>query len=142
MCIRDRLDVSGGWHDAGDYGRYVPTGTKAVIDLMLAYQMNPHLFTNAIGIPESGNGVADILDEARVELEWLLKMQNGWGGVYDKVVTAQFPDFIMPDQDQAPLYIMQEMTTSTGDFVGAMALALSLIHIYSFLKHNPASSSP
>ena len=71
-------------------------GTKAVIDLMLAYQMNPHLFTDAIGIPESGNGVADILDEARVELEWLLKMQNGWGGVYDKVVTAQFPDFIMP----------------------------------------------
>ena len=121
-----QLDVSGGWHDAGDYGRYVPTGTKAVIDLMLAYQMNPHLFTDAIGIPESGNGVADILDEARVELEWLLKMQNGWGGVYDKVVTAQFPDFIMPDQDQAPLYIMQEMTTSTGDFVGAMALAYSI----------------
>ena len=42
-----QLDVSGGWHDAGDYGRYVPTGTKTVIDLMLAYQMNPHLFTDA-----------------------------------------------------------------------------------------------
>ena len=62
----------------------------------------------------------------RQELEWLLKMQNGWGGVYDKVITAQFPDFIMPDQDQAPLYIMQEMTTSTGAFVGAMALAYSI----------------
>lgn len=120
------LDVSGGWHDAGDYGRYVPTGAKAAIDLMLAYQINPDLFTDSIDIPESGNGVADILDEARVELEWLLKMQNGWGGVYDKVVTAQFPDFIKPDQDAAPLYVMQEMTTSAGDFVGAMALAYSV----------------
>lgn len=55
-----------------------------------------------------------------------VKDAERWGGAYDKVVTAQFPDFIMPDQDQAPLYIMQEMTTSTGDFVGAMALAYSI----------------
>lgn len=117
------LDVSGGWHDAGDYGRYTATGVKTVTDLMLAYRFNPSLFTDDIGIPESGNEVPDLLDEARYELEWLMKMQNDWGGVYDKVVTAQLPGSIKADEDQGILYVMPELTTVTGGFVGAMALA-------------------
>lgn len=119
----EMIDVSGGWHDAGDYGRYVVTGVKTVTDLMLAWQLNPDLFTDDLGIAESGNGVADILDEARWELQWLLSMQNSWGGVYDKVVTASFPGYISPDQDDAPLFVMQEMSTATGGTAAALALA-------------------
>lgn len=44
-----------------------------------------------IGIPESGNGVPDILDEARYELDWMLKMQDDNGGVYHKVTCDVFP---------------------------------------------------
>ena len=72
----DKIDVSGGWHDAGDYGRYVVPGAKSVADLLIAYGQNPGMFSDSIGIPESGNGVPDVLDEARYELEWMLKMQD------------------------------------------------------------------
>ena len=117
------MDVSGGWHDAGDYGRYVKTGAKAASDLMWAYLMNPGFFTDAAGTPDSGNGVADVLDEARYELEWLLKMQSDSGGVYTKVMTAGFADFILPEEDTRPLYILDIDSSSTGSFAGTMALA-------------------
>lgn len=92
----EKIDVSGGWHDAGDYGRYVVTGAKTVADLLYAYQTAPQLFQDDTGIPESGNGVPDILDEARYEIEWMLKMQDSSGGVHHKVTCAAFPGYVMP----------------------------------------------
>lgn len=117
------LDVSGGWHDAGDYGRYPVSGAKAAADIMLAYENYPEVFTDDVGIPESGNGVPDVLDEARYELDWLLKMQASDGGVYHKVTCAVFPGFIPPEDETDPLIIMPPTTTATGDFVGTMAIA-------------------
>ena len=119
----DKIEVSGGWHDAGDYGRYTVSGAKAVADILLAYENNPAAFDDAVGIPESGNGVADILDEARFELEWLLKMQDDKGGVYHKVTTAAFGDAIMPDQEKEELIVMPVSTAATGDFAAVMAMA-------------------
>jgi len=48
------IDVSGGWHDAGDYGRYIVATATTVADLLLGYNANPTAFTDNIGIPESG----------------------------------------------------------------------------------------
>ena len=59
------LHVSGGWHDAGDYGRYVVPACKAVADLLLAFRAAPEAFGDDWDIHESGNGVADVLDEVR-----------------------------------------------------------------------------
>lgn len=78
-----RLDVSGGWYDAGDQGKYVVNGGISVWELLHTYERSRHARTGrpqALGdrtldIPESGNGVPDILDEARWELEFLLRMQ-------------------------------------------------------------------
>ncbi len=117
------IDVSGGWHDAGDYGRYSVAGAKAVADLLLAYENYPKVFTDDIGIPESGNGVADILDEARYELDWLFKMQRADGGVYHKVTCRSFPGEIMPQDETDELVVMPVSTTATGDFAGVMAIA-------------------
>ncbi len=117
------IDVSGGWHDAGDYGRYSVAGAKAVADLLLAYENYPKVFTDDIGIPESGNDVADILDEARYELDWLFKMQRADGGVYHKVTCRSFPGEIMPQDETDELVVMPVTTTATGDFAGAMAIA-------------------
>ncbi len=117
-------DVSGGWHDAGDYGRYVVAGVQAAYDLLLLYEDFPGLWGSAddLQIPESGNGVPDILDEARYELEWLLKMQDtNTGGVYHKVTTKSFPDTIMPQDDTADLYLSPISTTATADFAAIMA---------------------
>lgn len=74
------LDVTGGWYDAGDHGKYVVNGGISLWTLL-----NLHETLQATGgtlfadgthpIPESGNGVSDLLDEARWEMEFLLAMQ-------------------------------------------------------------------
>ncbi len=81
------IDVTKGWYDAGDFGKYVNAGATAVSDLFWAYEMFPEQFKDTqFNIPESGNGVPDILDEARWELEWMLKMQDkDSGGFYPRV---------------------------------------------------------
>ena len=117
------LDVTGGWHDAGDYGRYSVAGAKAVADLLLAYENYPGVFGDDVGIPESGNNIPDVLDEAKYELDWLLKMQRDDGGVYHKVTCRNFPGEIMPEAETEELIIMPVTTTATADLAGVMAMA-------------------
>jgi len=120
----EKKDVSGGWHDAGDYGRYVVSGAKAVADLLLAYEDYGKKFTDKVGIPESGNGIPDVLDEARYELNWMLKMQDDKsGGVYHKVTGLKFEGTVMPNKVKDDLYIMPISNCATGDFAAVMAMA-------------------
>ena len=129
-------DVSGGWHDAGDYGRYVSPAAKTAADLLLAYEANPALFGEDSGIPQSGNGIADVLDEVRYELDWLLKMQDAkTGGAYHKVTCAAFPGTVMPEHETEPLILSPISTTATGDFAAVMALAARV-----YEKMDPAYS--
>lgn len=79
--VANQRDLSGGWHDAGDYNKYVNFAMGPVLDLLLAYQEQPLAFTDDYGIPESGNGTPDLLDEIKWELDWLLKMQGTDGSV-------------------------------------------------------------
>lgn len=120
-----RLDCSGGWHDAGDYGKYSGPGAKAIADLLLAYELYPSAFVSAIPIPESDGHTPDVLLECKVELDWLFKMQDyRTGGVYHKLTTLSFPDLdVMPEADTADLYFSQVSATATGDFAGVMAMA-------------------
>lgn len=75
------LDVSGGWYDAGDHGKYVVNGGISTWTLLNAWeravsQGRPDPYPDgAADIPEAGNGVSDLLDEARWEVEFLLRMQ-------------------------------------------------------------------
>ncbi|WP_431330302.1 glycoside hydrolase family 9 protein [Streptomyces sp. IPPR8] len=77
------LDVSGGWYDAGDHGKYVVNGGISTWELLSTYERSLHARTGepsqlgdgTLAIPESGNKVPDILDEVRWELDFLLKMQ-------------------------------------------------------------------
>ncbi|MGN0630130.1 MAG: glycoside hydrolase family 9 protein, partial [Ruminococcus sp.] len=117
------IDVSGGWHDAGDYGRYISPAAKTVADLLLAYSASPSAFSDSTGIPESGNGVPDILDEAKYELQWMLKMQASDGGVYHKVTCKNFPGFIMPENETDELIVTPVSTMATADFCAVMAMA-------------------
>ncbi|QXD14549.1 glycoside hydrolase family 9 protein [Rhodocaloribacter litoris] len=70
------LDVSGGWHDAGDQLKYLITGSNATARLLLAYLLEPDKFgdvVNDLGQPRP-NGLPDVLDEARWGLDWLHKL--------------------------------------------------------------------
>ncbi len=118
----EKVDVSGGWHDAGDYGKYTVAGSKAAVDLLLAYQKNPEAFSDNAGIPESNNGIPDVLDETRYQLEWLLKMQTSDGGVYHKVTVKEFSQAIMP-QDEGEVFLSPVSSTATADFAAVMAVA-------------------
>lgn len=119
------IDVSGGWHDAGDYGRYVVPAAVTAADLLLSYEFYPNSFTDANNIPESSNKVPDVLDEARYGIEWMLKMQDKEsGGVYHKVTSRGFPDITtMPDIDVDDLLVMPISTTATADFAAVTAMA-------------------
>lgn len=119
----ETLEVSGGWHDAGDYGRYTTAGCQAAADLLYAYLLGPELFGDDLGLPLSGNGVPDLLDEVRYELEWLLKMQARSGGVYHKVTAKAHADTVMPQEDTAQLFVTPVSSLATADFCGVMALA-------------------
>ncbi|WP_315818663.1 glycoside hydrolase family 9 protein [Paraflavitalea speifideaquila] len=70
------IDVSGGWHDASDYLQYVTTSANATWHLLAAYRDFPEVFGDeyqANGLTGKNNR-ADVLDEAKWGLDWLLKM--------------------------------------------------------------------
>ncbi len=131
------VDVSGGWHDAGDYGRYVVPGAKAVQDLLLAYE-DYNQTADDIGIAESGNGVPDLLDEAKYELDWMLKMQDAeTGGVYHKVTALVFPETVPAVEETDQLMLAPISYTATADFAAVMAKASV---IYKDIDSNFAAS--
>jgi len=85
-------DVSGGWYDAGDFNKYVTFTYEAIPNLLWAYTENPSIFTDDWNIPESGNGIPDILDEVIWELEWLMKMNNADGSTHNKAGSQNYSD--------------------------------------------------
>ncbi|HEX5414159.1 MAG TPA: glycoside hydrolase family 9 protein [Chloroflexota bacterium] len=109
------LTVTGGWHDAGDYGRYLPTAAVTTAQLLLLAELVP-------GARQSVPGT-DLVSEVRYELDWMLKMQRADGAVYHKVTTENFPGFIMPEDDTAPELIYGVGSRSTGLFAAATARA-------------------
>ena len=106
------IDVQGGWHDAGDYGRYIVAGAKTVMDLLLAYQESKDSYKDF-----------DILDEVRFELEWMLQMQRPDGGVYHKISCWHFCGFIMPEEEKDEIVLAPVSTSATADFAGSLAFA-------------------
>lgn len=82
-------DVSRGWYDAGDFGKYTADAAGVIVDLLNTYSTFPWLFHDKQNnIPESGNGQPDILDEVKWELDWLLKMQDQNSGGFYAIASA------------------------------------------------------
>ncbi len=115
----------GGWYDAGDYNKYVVNGAFSTgIMLQLAEQYPRVLPDGAIDFPEAGNGRGDLLDELKVELDWMLTMQDpADGGVHHKLTTLKFEGMVMPDRATAQRYILAKGTAATLDFVACFAQA-------------------
>jgi endoglucanase len=131
IAHRDRLNSAtkfipavGGWHDAGDYGKYVATTTVTAGRLLSLYEAYPDRFADRqLSIPESGNGIPDILDEMRVGLDWLLTMQRSDGAVYRKLSGKAWPSIVAPDADTQPRFIYGISTPETAKFAAVMAIA-------------------
>jgi endoglucanase len=123
-------DNIGGWHDAGDYGRYMVNSGITTGTLLWTWEIyGPKLKSIKLNIPESGNGTPDILNETRWNVEWMLKMQDEDGGAWHKQTSEHFPGFVMPEDDhftsevigtgQAPY----KSTCATADLAAVAAIA-------------------
>jgi hypothetical protein len=74
-------DLRGGWFDAGDTNRYTAWASGTVVTLLHAFAENPTAFGDDYGIPESGNGIPDLLDEIKYAIDWVVRMQNADGSL-------------------------------------------------------------
>ena len=116
-------DLSGGWMDAGDYNKYVTFADSPVHMLLTAYEQNPKIFTDDFNIPESGNGVPDLIDEVKYELDWIKKMQQDDGGVLIKMGNIDYDVVSPPSQDRRPRYYGPECSSSSISAAGMFAHA-------------------
>jgi len=123
-------DNVGGWHDAGDYGRYVVNSGITTGTLLWTWEIfGPKVKNISLKIPESGNGAPDILNEVRWNLEWMLKMQDEDGGAWHKQTSEHFPGFVMPEDDQLTSEVIgtgeapYKSTCATADMAAVAAIA-------------------
>ncbi len=127
------FDIPKGWHDAGDFGRYVSAGAVAVAHLLYAYELFPEAFSDTVNIPETGNGMPDLLNECRYELDFISSMQDEDGGVHHKVTPMVFCGYIMPEEDNDEMLIFPVTSLSTADFAAVMCIASRV-----YEKYDPA----
>ncbi len=119
-------DLAGGWHDAGDYNKYVWTSvSNAVLFLLQAWEESPDTFPDgALDIPESGNGVSDLLDEVRWEMDFLLKMQLPDGSVLSRLhASSPASGEAPPSRDSRRRFYHDPTLESGAVFAGTCALA-------------------
>ncbi len=140
-CAKDvacdyELDVTGGWYDAGDHGKYVVNGGISVWTLMNAYERAKHLKSKQIPlgdgpdtIPESGNQVPDLLDEARWQMEFMLAMQVPTGQplagmVHHKMHNVEWTALgLPPHEDKTPRHLRAPSTAATLNLAATAAQA-------------------
>jgi poly(3-hydroxybutyrate) depolymerase len=120
-------DLSGGWHDAGDYNKYVNLAYPSVEGLLYAFEEKPMFWGDDSNIPESGNNLPDILDELKIELDWLLKMQQADGSVLSKVSVMSYTEGSPASSSLVARRYAPANTTSALSFA-AMCAHASLVY--------------
>lgn len=136
----ETVDVSGGWYDAGDFGKYTPTGGVVVANILLAYEIQPEkfkkdqmFFPKSVSTVGSETGMPDLLVEMKYELDWMLKMQRSDGAFYAKVAGRFWPDLkTNPVDDKQKRFIYGLSTYGTAICGAANAMAAR-----SYEKYDP-----
>ena len=130
------LDISGGWYDAGDHGKYVVNGGISVWTMQnqderakLIGDTDPYQDLN---IPESSNSYPDVLDEARVHVECMIKLQVPAGNPRAGMAHHKGHDIrwtglaVMPHQDELDRHLKPPTTAATLNLVAVCAQAYRL----------------
>lgn len=113
-------DLRGGWYDAGDYNKYTTWTAHYILVLLRAFEENPQAFTDDYGIPESGNGIPDLIDEVRWALDWLGRMQNADGSV---LCVQGLASASPPSAAKGPSYYGPATTSATHKAAATFAYA-------------------
>lgn len=129
------LDVSGGWYDAGDHGKYVVNGGISAGQLMAAFRRESRsgepvrIRDGKLRIPEHGNRIPDVLDEVRWELDWMLKMmvpdgQPLAGMLHHKVHDNEWTGIpLLPSNDDKLRELHRPSTAATLNFAAVASAA-------------------
>ena len=131
------IDVTGGWYDAGDHGKYVVNGGFSLWLMQNQYETAvKYGFANAYAdgtmlLPENTNGTPDLLDEARWEMEWMLRMivDNGEykGMAYHKAHDEKWTALgIAPADDDMKRIVKPPTTAATLNLAACGAQAARL----------------
>lgn len=122
--MRER-NVVGGWHDAGDYGRYTVPTIATIKHILFTYELlETNLVSRWKGIDAFKNR---LLEDARYGMRWIEKMQDESGGFYQKVTSAKYPGLdVLPEKDESTLYICPVTTQATATAV-AIAARVSFV---------------
>src|SRR5213082_4068440 len=119
------VDVSGGHHDAGDYSKYTINSAALIHYLVFAVDAFGGVGElDNLGIPESGDGKSDLLEEAKWEADFLAKMQDADGGFYFLVYpkNRRYENNVLPENGD-PQVVWPKTTAVTAAAVGALAEA-------------------
>ncbi|HWX19708.1 MAG TPA: glycoside hydrolase family 9 protein [Candidatus Binatia bacterium] len=117
------VSVSGGHFEAGDYNRVTDNGAQLIHTLVFAADSLPGVGAlDNLGIPESGDGISDVLQEAKWEADFLVKMQDADGGFYYSVYPQyrEYEDNVLPENGD-PQVVWPKNTASTAAAVAALA---------------------
>ncbi|RPD96604.1 cellulase [Aureibaculum marinum] len=148
-----RIDVTGGWHDASDYLQYTATSANAIFQLLLSYRENPEAFIDvhqANGLP-GPNGIPDVIDEAKFGMDWLLKMNPSPTEFYNQIADDRdHAGYRLPNHDSVvyhpkhigrPVYLASPkpqgykkyknrstgLASTTGKYASAFALGADVL---------------
>ncbi len=123
------MNSSGGWYDAGDYGKYTVNAALSTGQMLHLVEIYPDAVANSsLNIPESGNGISDLMDEMKYELDWIMTMQDNDGGVFHKITAKNFSGFIMPADYDLERMVIGKGTAATLNFAAVMAQASRLFN--------------
>jgi len=118
-----KIPSTGGWHDAGDYNKYVVNAGVTVGLIFKAWeQFRPALESLRLDLPDTGHGLPDLLAELKFECDWLLTMQAADGRVYHKLSAVSFNFWGPPDLDKSERFVSPWSSSATADFAAMMAL--------------------
>ena len=126
-------DGSGGWHDAGDYGKYMVNTAFTMGVMLRAWEHYPEQLKQiTLAIPESGGRYPDYLSEMKVELDWMMKNAAvyGDGRIPHKLTRKSFAPMIMPESDTEDRYWVPYGSAATAGFAAVMAQAARVYKPY------------
>jgi endoglucanase len=124
-------DATGGWHDAGDYGKYTNNAAFSLGMMLRAWELFPDKLAGlALAIPEHGGAIPDFLAEAKVQIDQLLKMQREDGSVYQQVSQTSSEGFVSPTGDTGTRYIFGFGTVQAAGLVAVAAASARLFLPY------------
>jgi len=125
-------DGKGGWHDAGDYNKYIVNAGITVGMMFMAWEHFPAIRNISWGLPDTATGYPDFLKEMKWEIDWVLKMaySDGSGRVSGKLSALNFCAFIMPEAETAARYFTDWGSAATADYVAMLAMAARIFRPY------------